>query len=123
MALTQTDFTGAGGTGDEQVGHGARSAPHGLAGDVLAEGEAQAELCSFWKGLLFDDLAQGDQADLGVGHFDADVALPGDGGLDADALGGQGQGQVVGQGGDLADADAGAAVAGLDISRARRRTG
>ena len=43
-----------------------------------------------------------------VGDFDADDGLAGDGRLDADGGGGEGEGNVVGEAGDFVDAHAGA---------------
>ncbi len=103
----------AGGAGDQQMRHGGKIAGGGAPGHILAQGKAQRR-AHLLESVGFDQLAQGHQADLGVGHLDAHVHVPGDGRLDADARGGQGQGQVVGEAHDLRDAHARASLARLD---------
>ena len=103
----------AGGAGDHQMRHGGKIAGGGAPGHILAQGKTQRR-AHLLESVGFDQLAQGHQADLGVGHLDAHVHVPGDGRLDADARGGQGQGQVVGEAHDLRDAHARASLARLD---------
>ena len=74
---------------------------HRVARDVLAQVDRDAHLLGLAVGLL-DDLAEADDLPRGVGHFDADGVLAGNGRDDADARHAQGDGQVVGQAGDLA---------------------
>ena len=84
--------------------HGRQVGDDGLPGDVLPQADAQRRLHPAIF-LRLHHVAQGDEGLGAVGHFDANVALAGHGGLDADGAGGQGQGQVIGQAGDLADLD------------------
>ena len=79
---------------------------HRVARDVLAEEERDLHLLGLAVGFL-DHFAEADQLPLLVGHFDADGVLAGDRGDDADARHAQGDGQVVGQAGDLREPQAG----------------
>ncbi len=79
---------------------------------------------------LFDDLAEADDLPRGVGHLDADGILAGDWRHDADARHAQGDGEVVGQAGDLAQPEAGLQLdfklgydrSGLDFDYANIKT-
>ena len=78
----------------------------GLASDVLAEDDGYLHLRGL-EGLVIDDLAEGDYGTPLVGHLDAHRVLARDGRDDADARGGEPQGDVVREVGDLGEADAG----------------
>ena len=102
-------FTGAGGPGDEQMGHGRQIGGDGLAGHILPQTNGQGRLFGdFVEVFRFHHVTQGDERFGRVGHFDAHVAFAGNRRLDADGTGLQRQGQVVGQPGDFADFDFGA---------------
>ena len=95
----------AGGARDQQVRHGVEVGGDDAAVDVLAHGQRELRLRAE-KFLRLDDLAQPDGLALMVGHLDADRRLAGHA-LDQDALGAQGQAEVVAQAGDAAVLDAG----------------
>ena len=95
-------LTGAGGTGDEHVGQ-LGDVPHDvLVPDVPAHGKGHRGLV-LGEGPGLDDIPDQHRRDGFVGHLDAHHGdLLRDGG-DAHAAGPQGQGDVVGQVGDLAE--------------------
>ena len=99
----------AGGTGDEQVRHLGQVGDDRLAVDVLAECERNLGLGFFPLGRV-DDVAEEHLGLDAVRHLDADGAAAGDGGEDVDVLGLDGGGDVVGQGGDALEPDAGRGV-------------
>ena len=98
-------FSLASGTGHEQVRHFGHVEHVGLVADRLAEGNGQG-------GIRILKLVAGNQrphahhVGVGVGHFDADGALPRNRSDDADAKCGKAQGDVVLEVLDFADADA-----------------
>jgi hypothetical protein len=98
-AVEADALAGAGGAGDEEVGHGGEVGDVGLAVDGLAqaEGEAGAGLV---EGLSLQDLAQVDRLPHLVRDLDADGTAAADA-VDTDRLRLQGQGEVVGQADDL----------------------
>ncbi len=96
--------------------HGGQVDCHGFAGHVLAQHKTQ-ESVELLEGLALHPFAQGDQLGLLVGHFDADVMASGNRRLHTDALGSQGQGQVIRQRSDLVDTYAHLPIAGLDEIR------
>src|SRR5205085_12261798 len=101
-------LAGAGGAGDQQVGHRGQVDAERLAGDVPAQTDLQGVDRSGLGPVLGDqDVTEIDQLALPVGDLDADGAPPGDGGDDPHVGAGHGVGDVVGQAGDLVDLDAG----------------
>ena len=78
---------------------------HGVAADVLPEGEAELRF-SARKGVAADDLAEFHSAAVFVRHLDADGALVRDRRLDADIAGCQRERQIVGEVDDLRHAHA-----------------
>ena len=96
----------AGAAGDQQVRQRGQVDDHRVARHVLAQEDRDPHLLGLAVG-LFDHFAEPDQLPLVVGHFDADGVLAGDRGHDAHAGHAQGDGQVVGQAGDLAQPQAG----------------
>lgn len=96
----------SGGTGDEEVGHLGEVDHEHFVGDGLAEGDGEFVL-GLAELLGVDDALHGDDLWAGVGDFDTDGAFAGNGGDDADAEGGEAEGDVVLEVADLGDADAG----------------
>ncbi len=109
-------LTGTGGTGHEEVGHLGEVGDEDLVGDGLAEGDGELHLGILVGGTLEHGF-HADNLRLGIGHLDTDVALAGDGCDDADAEGSQGEGDVVLEALDFADADA---RSGLDLVEGHR---
>ena len=83
----------------------------------LGPEQISAHVLLRWKSVAFQNIAQGHQRHLVVGHFDADVTMSRHRRLDADARRGQGERQVIGKGGDLVDAHFRASVPRLDEER------
>ncbi len=98
-------FAGAGGAGDEDVGHGGEVGGDDAAVDVFAEGDGELGL-GLREGLALDDVAQPDGLAFVVGDLDADGGFAGHA-LDEDGLGGHGEAEVVGEAGDAGVFDAG----------------
>ena len=92
-------LAGAGGAGDEQVGHLRQVGADRPAGDVLAEPDGQRRPV---LGRLLEDVAEVDDPPPGVRDLDPDRLLAGDRREDPDVGGGQRVGEVVLQLGDLA---------------------
>jgi hypothetical protein len=87
------------------------------AGDIDAED--QRELAGVGlPGFGFEGGSEGERRGVTVGDFDADVALAGDGGLDANGVGRKGKGEVFLEGDDGFDADA---EAGFDAELGHAR--
>ena len=98
-------FTGAGGTGDQHMGHFRDVAHNAVARNVLTYGEGGLPL-GLREGRRIDDLPQGHGGHGAIGHFDAhDGYLPGHGG-NSDAGSAQAQGNVVGAACQLAETHA-----------------
>ena len=106
--MTQTDLPEPVVPAISRCGMAARSCRHRLPGDVFPQGKAQRG-AHFLEGFALNHVAQRYPADFVVRDLDPDICPARDGGLDADALGCQGQGQVIGQGDDFADPHPGAA--------------
>ena len=94
----------AGAAADEQVRHLVEVRHHRSAGDVLAKGEVE-QAASLSEGGAIDDLAEGDDLPLGVGHLDAHQVLARDA-IHAHGLGLQGQGQILLHAEDAREGDA-----------------
>ena len=81
-AVDAARLAGAGGAGDEQVRRRGEVEEHGLAGDVLADGDVERA-----RALLrlrrHEQVAEGDELTGVVRHLDADRRLAGDRGEDA----------------------------------------
>ena len=93
-------FAGAGAAGDEQVGHLREVGDDGGAIDVLAESDGDAGLgVAPFVGL--EKVADNDLGLDSIGDLNADGAFARDGHEDVDALGFEGCGNVVAQGGDF----------------------
>ena len=108
----------AGAAANEQVGHLVEVRDHGPAGDVLAQRQLQ-QARRIPEGRTVDDLAEGDDLALGVGHLDAHQVFPGDA-IHAHRLGLQGQGQVLFHAQDAGQGDAGV---GLELEDRDHRSG
>ena len=94
-------FTGAGGTGNEHVGHFGDIAHNAVACNILAHGEGGLPLGT-GKLRRIDDLPQGNGGDGTVGHLNAHNGdFPGDGG-NAHTGSAQAQCNIIGTGGELA---------------------
>jgi hypothetical protein len=115
-------LTGAGRPGDQQVRHSSQVGGDGVAGHVLSHPKRSGDF-KRWKGLAFEDIAQGHHGNIIVGDFDAYITFARHWGFHTDAPGSQGQSQVICQGGDLTHAHARASLAALDESQALLRTG
>ena len=98
-------FAGAGGAGDEHVGHGGQIGGDDAAVDVFAHGEGEAGF-GFVEGFRLEHVAQVDGFALVVGDLDADGAFAGHA-LDEDGFGAHGEAEIVGQAGDAGVFDAG----------------
>ena len=98
-------LTRAGGASDEAVGHRGEVSDDRFAINVLAKCDR-----NFGFGgdevFAFEQFAQGDFLLFGIGDFDADGVLAGDGRQDIDALGARGACEVAFAGGDAIHADA-----------------
>ncbi len=94
----------SGGPGDEEMGHAGQVRDHGVADDILAQGDGKDE-AGFAERLAVQDLPEIDGFPVAVGDFNADGGLAGDRGHDPDAGRFQGQGEVIGKGGDPVDLD------------------
>ena len=92
-------LAGAGGSGDEDVGHRGQVEHHGLAVDVPADGHLERVVGPLGLG-RGEDVAEGDDLAVGVGHLDADGLATGDRGQDADVGRRHGVGDVLVQAGD-----------------------
>ena len=94
-----------GGAGDEEVGHRRQVHQHGLAVDVPADGHLEGVAGPL--GLRRDeDVAEGDDLAVAVGHLDADGLPAGDRRQDADVGRGHRVGDVLVEAGDAGDLDA-----------------
>ena len=93
-------LAGAGGAGDQQVGHAGQVGNDGLTLDIFTKRDAQAAL-HLDKGFALHQFLEADDVGRLVGHFDADVVGARNRRFDAHAGSRQGQGQVVGEPGDL----------------------
>ena len=113
-----TRLARSGGAGDQQVRHGRQVGDVDAPVDVLADGERELRLVAD-EFLRLDHFAQPDGFALAVRHLDADRGLAGHA-LDEDALGVQGEAEIVGEAGDAAVLDAGF---GLDLERGDDRAG
>src|SRR5919106_1552410 len=92
-------FSRAGRTGDEDVRHAGEVGPDGGPGDVLAEPDRERARV---LGQLVEDVSERDDVGREIGDLDADRLLAGDRREDADLGRGEGVGEIVLEGGDLA---------------------
>ncbi len=99
-------FARARAAGDQEVRQRRQIDRHRIARHVLAEVDRDAHFLDLAVG-LFDDLAEADDLPRGVGNFDADGILARDRRDDPHARHPQGDRQVVGETGDLAQPQAG----------------
>src|SRR6202034_195856 len=98
-------FAAAGGTGDEDVGHGGQIRDDDAAVDVFAHGQGEFALRG-GEVLGFDDVAEPDGLALVVGDLNAHGAFAGHA-LDEDGFGFGSEAEVFGEAGDAAVLDAG----------------
>ncbi len=98
-------FAAAGGAGDEGVGGLGEVADDVAAGDVHAEHDGQVG-GGIAPGGGLEGAAQGERDGVAVGRLDAHEAFARDGGLDADGVGGEREGEVFFEAGDGLDAHA-----------------
>ena len=103
-AVEPDALAGAGGAGDQQVGHGREVGEVGLPAHGLAEDHAEAARGPH-EGLGLEHLTQGDGLAVLVRDLDAHRA-PAAHAVDADALRLQGEGKIVGEADDLRVLDA-----------------
>ncbi len=101
-------FAGAGGTGDEDVGHGGEVGGDDASVDVLAEGDGEPG-SGFGERLGLDHIAQPDGLALVVGDLDPDGGFAGHA-LDEDGFGGHGEAEIVCETSDAGVLDAGVGV-------------
>ncbi|MNF85650.1 hypothetical protein D3C84_680560 [compost metagenome] len=94
-------FTGAGGTGHQQVRHLGEVHHHGLPCDVLAQAHGQG-VAAVAEVVAVESLAQVDGLAYPVGQFDADEGLARNHLHHPHAAGGEGAREIAGQVGDLA---------------------
>ena len=97
-------FTGAGGAGDEHMGHFGNIRHAYAAANVLAQTHGHLAF-RLAKRLGINNIPDGHYAGLPVGHLNAHRRLVGNRRFNAHAAGGQVQSNIVGQIGDLADFD------------------
>ena len=104
-AVEADALPGAGGAGDQEVGHRGEVGDPGVAVDRLAEAQGEAARGAP-EGVRLEQLAEVDGVPLLVRDLDADVALPAHP-VDADGLGLEGEREVVREAHDLRVLDAG----------------
>ena len=119
MQLSPTLLPVPGGARDQQMGHGREVGHEGVAVDRLARGPRVSRARGLAEGVRLEHLAQVDDVPHLVRDLDAHVALAAHA-VDADRLGLEGQGQVVGQADDLRVLDAGV---GLELVGGDHRPG
>ena len=106
-------------TGDEHMGHGGEIPDGGAPFDVLAEGHRQQGRRTL-EGFRLDQLTEVDGGAVQVGDFHAHGVASRHGGLNADGFGLEAAGEVVGQVGEPAHADA---RSGADFKQGNHRAG
>ena len=88
-------FSCACGTSHEEVRHFGEVGDERFVADGFAEGDGKFHFPAVAEGIALEHAFHGDDLWLGIGDFDANSAFAGDGGNDADAEGGETQGDVV----------------------------
>ena len=98
-------FTCPGSTCDQEVRHFGKVNHHGIAGDVLAQEDRNVHAIGCRIG-FFHDVPQANRLAFLVGNFDANGILARDRGDDPHTGHAQGDRQVIGEAGDLAQSQA-----------------
>jgi len=96
-------LTGTGGPAYQEMRHLAQIGCHRLAGDIVAQRNTQGGIQGL-EGAGLHHLPESDDLDVLIGDLDADEGPAGHRRLDAQARGGQREGQILGALADLADA-------------------